>query len=93
MATITGGRYYDAKSANLESRYEEIAHILTNAAGENVVIRYSIPKGIVATTEGSITRIGPKMLIWNVGTISVDDVIEKSFSVSSKNAGEYVLGG
>jgi len=98
MAMATGGKYYDAPdSRSLEDIYGEIGKVLINVAGTNVKVKYSVP----AELEISKYSIEPdertnesnmSVMEWYIETISIGDVWNVSFNVSSSNSGVFKLG-
>lgn len=98
MAMATGGKYYEAPDNSvLENIYEEIANTLTDSAGTNVNVQYSVPSDLIISNYSlepdNITMdSNTSVMRWYLGTISIGDTKNISFNVSSNNSGIFKLG-
>lgn len=98
IALATGGKYYDSPdSSSLEDLFEEIGKSLTNSAGTNVRLQYSMPSDLIignySIEPDNITTDGNESVMdWYLGTISIGDVKNITFNISSSNIGTFKLG-
>ncbi len=101
IADTTGGHYYYApSSSDLQAIFEEVAYALITLAGTDVVVIEVLPDG-VHYVDGSADpapnsalpdtpSAGQTTLIWNLGTISIDDEEVIIFDVTCSCCGEQL---
>lgn len=97
LAYIGGGKYYHAPTGDdLQAIFEALAYELITIAGQNVVVTEVLPDG-VHYVPGSIVpepdEISPdgQTLIWNLGTISIDETITMTFHVTFDEPGHQLV--
>ncbi|GEM_PF-462280 len=98
MVTATGGEYYDAPSSTaLENIYNNIGKVVLNVAANDVKIRYKVPVELNISNhslepDSEMLKGDDLELVWDIGTMSIGDILSISFNVSSSNVGSFDLG-
>jgi len=92
MANTTGGQYFKAQNASsLIPIFDQIANTLSTIAGTDVVATAELADDIIYVTGSSsippFSIINNRTLIWNVGTLSINDTWSVTFDIKASVCG------